>query len=87
MRGSAEHDGYGAARQGRWGVKVILVILLLSALALLLDLPIAGLGLVLVASVLTIGDLVQAMPESACTHNCNQGDNCTCQLANQEQKQ
>jgi len=65
-------------------MKAILVILLLAALALLVDLPIAGLGLALVAFVLLIGDLVQGMPASACTHNCNQGDNCTCRLADHE---
>lgn len=67
-------------------MKVILTILLLSAAALFADLTLAALGLVLVASVLMIGDLVQGMPESACTHNCNQGDNCTCQLADQERR-
>lgn len=65
-------------------MKVILAILLLAALGLLIDLPMAGLGLVLVAAVLLIGDLVHAMPEPACTHNCNQGDNCTCRLADHE---
>lgn len=67
-------------------MKVILVILLMSAFALLLDLAIAGLGLVLVASILLIGDLVQAAPESACNQNCGQGDNCTCLLAEPERK-
>lgn len=65
-------------------MKSILVILLLSALACLADLPLAGLGLVLVAAVLLIGDLVQGLPESACNHNCNQGDGCTCRLAKRE---
>jgi hypothetical protein len=65
-------------------VKTILIILLLSAFALLADLPLAGLGLVLVAGVLLIGDLVQSLPESACNHNCEQGDRCTCRLANRE---
>lgn len=65
-------------------MKTILVILLLSALALLADLPLAGLGLVLVAAVLLIGDLVQGLPASACNQNCSQGDNCNCQLTKQE---
>ena len=65
-------------------MKVILTILLLSAAALFADLTLAAFGLVLVASVLLIGDLVQGMPASACTQNCNQGDNCTCRMADQE---
>ena len=62
-------------------MKAILIILLLGALALIADLPLAGLGLFLVAAVLLIGDLVQALPEPACNRNCNQGDSCTCALA------
>lgn len=67
-------------------MKIILIILLLAALALLVDLPIAGLGLVLVAVVLLVGDLVQRLPESPCNHNRNQGDNCTCLSTVQEPK-
>lgn len=65
-------------------MKAILIILLLSALALIANLPLAGLGLVLVAAVLLIGDLVQALPESACKQDCRQGDNCTCQPVKRE---
>lgn len=59
-------------------LKLILVILLLAALSLLVDLELAALGLLLVAAVLLVGDLAQTLPESACNHNCNQGDSCTC---------
>lgn len=59
-------------------MKTILILLLLAALALVIRLPIAGLGLALVAAVLLIGDLVGGLPESRCTHDCEQGDKCTC---------
>lgn len=63
-------------------MKTILIILLLAALALLADLELAALGMALVAFVLLIGDLVQAMPAPACNQDCNQdcnqGDTCTC---------
>jgi hypothetical protein len=64
-------------------LKLILVILLLAALSLLLDLELAGLGLVLMAAVLLVGDIAQGMPESACSRNCTQGDNCACQVTAQ----
>lgn len=59
-------------------MKTILAILVLSMFAFLADLPLAGLGLVLVAAVLLVGDLVQGLPASACNQDCSQGDNCTC---------
>lgn len=62
-------------------MKTILTILLLAALAYVADLLLASLGLVLVAGVLLLGDLVQGLPESACNHDCAQGDGCICQLA------
>jgi hypothetical protein len=68
-------------------MKTITIILLLAVLALLVDLPIAGLGLVLVAVVLLVGDLVQLLPASSCNHRCNQGDACTCQSYVQEPKE
>jgi hypothetical protein len=64
-------------------LKLILTNLLLASLALLLNLELAGLGLALVAAVLLVGDIAQGLPESACNQNCNQGDNCTCQLGAQ----
>lgn len=62
-------------------MKEILAILLLAVVADLVGQPLASVGLAIVAAVLLIGDLVQAVPESACTQNCNQGDNCTCRPA------
>lgn len=67
-------------------MKSILVILLLAALALLAGLELACAGLMIVALVLLAGDIVASLPESPCTHNCNQGDNCTCPLASQRRK-
>jgi hypothetical protein len=67
-------------------MKAVPIILLLSVLALLGDLTLAGLGLVLVAVVLLIGDLVQCLPDSACKQNCKQGDNCTCMPVKQERQ-
>jgi hypothetical protein len=68
-------------------MKTILSLLLLSALALLAGLDLAAAGLLLVAVVLLIGDLVQArLPESPCTHDCSQGDRCSCPLASQRRE-
>jgi hypothetical protein len=62
-------------------MKTILCILLAAALALLFGLDLAAGGLIVVAIVLLVGDLVASLPESPCTQNCSQGDNCTCELA------
>ncbi len=62
-------------------MKEILGILLLAVVADLAGQSLASVGLAIVGAVLLIGDLVQAAPESACTQNCNQGDNCTCGAA------
>lgn len=62
-------------------MKTILCILLLAALALWAGLDLACGGLIVVAVALLVGDLVGELPESPCTHNCSQGDNCTCPLA------
>ena len=68
-------------------MKTILVLLLLAALALLVGLDLAAGGLLLVAVVLLIGDLVQGyLPESPCTQDCNQGRACDCPLASQRRK-
>jgi hypothetical protein len=64
-------------------MKTILSLLFLAVLALLFDLDLAALGLAIVAAVLLIGDLAQSgLPESACTHNCNQRRTCTCWKSN-----
>jgi hypothetical protein len=67
-------------------MKLPLCILLGALLALWAGLAIAAAGLTIVALVLMIGDLVQGLPESPCTHDCSQGDNCTCQLASRRPK-
>jgi hypothetical protein len=81
MRERAERQRHGAAEQGRCGMKEILGILLLAVVSDLIGQSVASVGLAIVAAVLLIGDLVQAVPESVCTQDCNQGDNCTCQPA------
>jgi hypothetical protein len=68
-------------------MRTVSIILLMAMLALVIDLPIAGLGLILVAVVLLVGDLVQCLPETRCNHNCNQGNDCTCQSTVQEPKE
>jgi hypothetical protein len=67
-------------------MKCILVILLLAALALWAGLLLAAGGLLVVAIVLLVGDLVAMLPESPCTQNCRQGDNCTCPLADRRRQ-
>jgi hypothetical protein len=62
-------------------MKTILCILLAAALALLAGLELACGGLIVVAVVLLVGDLVAQLPESPCTHNCRQGRGCDCPLA------
>lgn len=67
-------------------MKEILGILLLAVVSDLAGQTLASVGLAIVAAVLLIGDLVQSVPESACTQNCNQGDNCTCGAAGLERE-
>ena len=63
-------------------MKTVVFLLFLAVVALLSGLELASFGLGIVAFVLVLGDLSQlGQSETACTHDCQQGDACTCRAA------
>lgn len=59
-------------------MKLIALLVLVAAIALVCGQSLGAAALALLALLVMIGDFLEALEPSACSQNCNQGDDCDC---------